>query len=201
MNLSPINDYFLPSSILDIGANVGQFRTQAQEFWPDSYIFSIEASDACEEHLNKLTNDYLICLLAKDESNYKYFSRKNDPTSTGNSIYRELTRFFSDDQLEVIKKDGITLDSLFAPDRTFDLIKMDTQGSELDIIEGGREICSRAKAILLEVSYTEYNKNAPLVVEVVEYMQNFNFEPSWVLDESRNHGAHQQDILFINKAI
>jgi len=52
MNLSPINDYFLPSSILDIGANVGQFRTQAQEFWPDSYIFSIEASDACEEHLS-----------------------------------------------------------------------------------------------------------------------------------------------------
>jgi len=201
MNLSPINDYFLPSSILDIGANVGQFRTQAQEFWPDSYIFSIEASDACEEHLSKLTDDYLICLLAKDESNYNYFSRKNDPTSTGNSIYRELTRFFSDDQLEVIKKDGIPLDSLFAPDRTFDLIKMDTQGSELDIIEGGREICSRAKAILLEVSYTEYNKNAPLVVEVVEYMQNFNFEPSWVLDESRNHGAHQQDILFINKAI
>lgn len=201
MNLSPINDYFLPSSILDIGANVGQFRTQAQEFWPDSYIFSIEASDACEEHLSKLTDDYLICLLAKDESNYNYFSRKNDPTSTGNSIYRELTRFFSDDQLEVIKKDGIPLDSLFAPDRTFDLIKMDTQGSELDIIEGGREICSRAKAILLEVSYTEYNKNAPLVAEVVEYMQKFNYEPSWVLDESRNHGAHQQDILFINKAI
>jgi len=127
MNLSPINDYFIPSSILDIGANVGQFRTQAQEFWPDSYIFSIEASDACEEHLSKLTDDYLICLLAKDESNYNYFSRKNDPTSTGNSIYRELTRFFSDDQLEVIKKDGIPLDSLFAPDRTFDLIKMDTQ--------------------------------------------------------------------------
>lgn len=198
MNLSLINSYFTPSRVLDIGANVGQFRMQAQKTWPESYIFSIEASDACEKHISKLTDDYLICLLTKDSSSYDFFSRKNDPTCTGNSIYRELTRFYSDDQLEVIRKEGTTLDSLFPENSEFDLIKIDTQGSELDIIEGGKELCKKAKAILLEVSYTEYNLDAPLVEEVIEYMQNFGFIPSKVLDEQRNHGSHQQDILFLS---
>lgn len=198
MNLSLVNNYFIPTTILDIGANIGQFRKTAQHSWPDSYIFSIEASEACESHLKKITNDYLICLLTKDSSKYDFFSRKTDPTCTGNSIYRELTRFYSDDQLEIIKKEGTTLDSLFTDDSNFDLIKIDTQGSELDIIEGGKEICKKAKAILLEVSYTEYNLNAPLVEEVIQYMKNFNFTPTQVLDEQRNHGSHQEDILFLN---
>jgi len=198
MNLSLVNNYFIPTTILDIGANIGQFRKTAQYSWPDSYIFSIEASEACESHLKKITNDYLICLLTKDSSKYDFFSRKTDPTCTGNSIYRELTKFYSDDQLEIIKKEGTTLDSLFTDDSNFDLIKIDTQGSELDIIEGGKEICKKAKAILLEVSYTEYNLNAPLVEEVIQYMKNFNFTPTQVLDEQRNHGSHQEDILFLN---
>ena len=199
MNLSLINNYFYPYRVLDIGANVGQFRTQASSTWPNSYIFSIEASEACEPFLNKITEDYLICLLAKDDSKYDFFSRKNDPTSTGNSVYRELTRFFSDDQLDIIKKDGIKLDDLFTKESLFDLIKIDTQGSELDIIEGGKEICKKAKAMLIEVSYNEYNKDAPLSEEVIKYMKDFKFKPAAVLGVQTNHGSHQEDILFLNE--
>ncbi len=34
MNLSLVNNYFQPHRVLDIGANVGQFRTNAQQYWP-----------------------------------------------------------------------------------------------------------------------------------------------------------------------
>ena len=105
MNLSLVKRFLVPHRILDIGANVGQFRTQASATWPGSYIFSIEASTACEPFLKKLTDDYIICMLAKDGLEYDFFQRKNDPTSTGNSMYRELTDFFTDDQLNIIKKD------------------------------------------------------------------------------------------------
>jgi|TARA_B100001093_G_scaffold420648_1_gene412640 FkbM family methyltransferase len=199
MNLSLINNYFDPKTVLDIGANVGQFHSNAKSIWPESYIFSIEASDACEPYLNEITNDYLICLLTKDDTKYEFFSRKNDPTCTGNSIYRELTEFYSDDQLDVIKKDGIKLDDLFTKDSMFDLIKIDTQGSELDILEGGKELCKKAKGILLEVSFNEYNLNAPLVDQVLKYMDNFKFKPAIVLDIQTNHGSHQEDILFLNE--
>ena len=102
MNLSLINRFLVPHRILDIGANIGQFRTQASATWPGSYIFSIEASTACEPFLKKITDDYIICMLAKDGLEYDFFQRKNDPTCTGNSMYRELTEFYSDDQLNFL---------------------------------------------------------------------------------------------------
>ena len=98
-----------------------------------------------------------------------------------------------------IKKDGIKLDDLLNKDNKYDLIKVDTQGSELDVIEGGKEICSKAKAMLLEVSYTEYNKDAPLSEEVINYMKDFKFKPAAVIGIQMNNGSYQEDILFLNE--
>ncbi len=112
-----------------------------------------------------------------------------------------LTHFFSDDQLDIIKTTGIKLDDLFESDSEFDLIKIDTQGSELDIIEGGLNLCNKAKGILLEVSLTQYNENAPLYDEVIDYMTSHGFIKTEILDEARNHGSYQQDILFINEKL
>ena len=199
MNLYKIQEYFLPYRILDVGANIGQFHKLAQSTYPEAFIFSIEASPECEQSLKEITPNYYIGLLAKDNSEYNFFSRKDAPTGTGNSIYRELTHFYCDDMLEILKQTGIKLDDLFEEDSEFDLIKIDTQGSELDIISGGLNLCKKAKGILLEVSLTQYNEGAPLYDEVISFMQNLGFKAVAILDEARNHGAHQQDILFINE--
>ena len=52
---------------------------------------------------------------------------------------------------------------------------------------------------MLEVSFNEYNLNAPLVDQVLKYMDNFKFKPAIVLDIQTNHGSHQEDILFLNE--
>jgi hypothetical protein len=174
MNLRVITNYFYPYRILDIGANVGQFHRECKATFNDSYIFSIEASAECESSLQQITENYYIGLLAKDNT---------------------------DDQLDIIKTNGIKLDDLFESDSEFDLIKIDTQGSELDIIEGGLNLCNKAKGILLEVSLTQYNENAPLYDEVISYMESIGFKKTEILDEVRNHGSHQQDILFINEKL
>jgi FkbM family methyltransferase len=199
MKLQIITDYFYPYRILDIGANIGQFHTLAKQNFPSSFIFSIEANKECEAFLKVLTDNYYIGMLAKDNSEYEFFKNKTNPISTGNSLYKELTPFYSQDKLDIIKEKGIMLDHLFESNSEFDLIKIDTQGSELDIITGGQNLCKKAKGILLEVSLTPYNENAPLYDEVIQYMGNFGFEKTQILDEVYNHGSHQQDILFINK--
>ncbi len=88
MNLRAITNYFYPYRILDIGANVGQFHKECKATFNDSYIFSIEASAECESSLQQITENYYIGLLAKDNTDYTFYKRKNDPTSTGNSIYK-----------------------------------------------------------------------------------------------------------------
>jgi len=201
MQLYKIENYFYPYRILDIGANTGQFYKLANHTFPLSYIFSIEANPECQPYLELITPNHYIGLLAKDNSEYDFYGRTTDPIGTGNSVYKELTHFYSADQLQIIKQQGIKLDDLFTDDSTFDLIKIDTQGSELDIMTGGRNLCKKAKAILLEVSLTKYNEGAPLYDEVLQYMDKFGFEKRDILDEAYNHGSHQQDILFINKNI
>lgn len=201
MNLQAITNYFYPYRILDIGANIGQFHILAKQNFPSSFIFSIEASKECEISLKTITNNYYIGLLAKDNIEYKFYKRKGDPTCTGNSFYKELTHFYSLDQLDIVKENGVMLDDLFEIESEFDLIKIDTQGSELDIITGGINLCKKSKGILLEVSLTQYNENAPLYDEVINYMKNIGFKKMEILDEAYNHGSHQQDILFINEKL
>jgi FkbM family methyltransferase len=200
MNLSKIRNHFYPHRILDIGANIGQFHSMCKQYFPNSYVFSIEASNDCEPYLKGITDQYYIGLLAKDNSNYKFYSLKSNSINTGNSIYKELTDHYVDSNLEIIDKKGTTLDSLFETESEFDLIKIDTQGSELDIISGGLELCSKAKGILLEVSLTQYNENSPLYDDVIKFMNNIGFKQVEILDETLHSTVHQQDILFIKNS-
>jgi FkbM family methyltransferase len=200
MNISLVSNYFLPHRILDIGANVGQFYRLCKTTYPEAYVFSIEASPECEAELSKLTDQYYIGLLAKDSEPYEFYTRKNDPTSTGNSVYKELTSFFDEEHLEVRNYQGVMLDSLFTDTSEFDLIKLDTQGSELDILRGGKNLVSLAKGILLEVSLVPYNENAPLQSEVEKYMDSIGFYPAVVLGDSRHpitHNIIQHDVLYL----
>jgi FkbM family methyltransferase len=199
MNLALVSQYFYPHRILDIGANVGQFHQLAKNIYPDCYIFSVEASKECEPYLKNITDNYYIGLLSKENKDYNFYSRKDTEIGTGNSMYRELTHFYSDDNVRILTQVGTRLDDLFEPESEFDLIKIDTQGSELDIIEGGINLCKKARGILLEVSLTKYNEGAPMYDSVLEYMRSIQFNPVCILDESFNLGAHQQDILFINE--
>jgi FkbM family methyltransferase len=201
MSLESIKKYFEPKSILDIGANVGQFYNEIKNIFPNSYYYLIEGSESCEVVLETFNVDYSICLLSDTEKEVDFYIRKNEPRCTGNSIYRENTSFYDDDQIIVEKKQTKTLSNLLN-NQTFDLIKIDVQGSEIDIINGGLDIIKEAKGILMEVSLMEYNQNAPTKDFVYEYMDNLGFKPVELIGNINHPLTYeliQQDILFLNK--
>jgi FkbM family methyltransferase len=196
MNLEPIKTFFTPNTILDIGAHFGEFAAEAKSYFPDSHIVCIEANKDCEPFLQNSGFEYYITLLGDKNNKVVFFKNREDVTSTGNSIYRELTHHYRDEN--IIKEQLVmdTLDNLFqSKNKNYDLIKIDTQGSEIDILRGGQSIVSNAKGILLEVSYTPYNKNAPLEQEVINYMNTINFTLKEVLAESPWVG--QRDLFFV----
>jgi len=201
MSLESIKKYFEPKSILDIGANVGQFYNEIKNIFPNSYYYLVEGSESCEVVLETFNVDYSICLLSDSEKEVDLYIRKNEPICTGNSIYRENTSFYDDDQIIVEKKQTKTLSNLLN-NQTFDLIKIDVQGSEIDIINGGLDIIKEAKGILMEVSLMEYNQNAPTKEFVYEYMDNLGFKPVELIGNINHPLTYeliQQDILFLNK--
>jgi FkbM family methyltransferase len=201
MSLESIKKYFEPKSILDIGANVGQFYNEIKNIFPNSYYYLVEGSESCEVVLETLNVDYSICLLSDSEKEVDFYIRKNEPRCTGNSIYRENTSFYDDDQILIEKKQTKTLSNLLN-NQKFDLIKIDVQGSEIDIINGGLDIIKEAKGILMEVSLMEYNQNAPTKEFVYEYMDNLGFKPVELIGNINHPLTYeliQQDILFLNK--
>jgi FkbM family methyltransferase len=201
MSLESIKKYFEPKSILDIGANVGQFYNEIKNIFPNSYYYLIEGSESCEVVLETLNVDYSICLLSDSEKEVDFYIRKNEPRCTGNSIYRENTSFYDDDQILIEKKQTKTLSNLLN-NQKFDLIKIDVQGSEIDIINGGLDIIKEAKGILMEVSLMEYNQNSPTKEFVYEYMDNLGFKPVELIGNINHPLTYeliQQDILFLNK--
>lgn len=201
MSLEKIKNYFIPESILDIGANVGQFYNEIKEIFPNSYYYLIEGNDSCEVVLETLNVDYSISLLSDIEKEVDFFVRKHEPRCTGNSIYRENTSFYDDDQIVILKKQTKTLSNILN-NKVFDLIKIDVQGSEIDIINGGLEIFKNAKGVLMEISLVEYNQNAPMKDFVYEYMSKIGFLPFENIGNINHPITHeliQQDILFLNQ--
>jgi len=201
MNLSIIRNYFTPTSVLDIGANVGQFYKSCKEVFPNCYYYLIEGNDNCEEDLITLNVDFSISLLSDTEKYVDFYTRKNDFKCTGSSIYREKTPFYNDGEIRIIKKKTTVLDQLL-PDKQFDLIKIDVQGSEMDIILGGLNLIKKSMGVILEVSLVEYNENSPHKSTIYEIMNKLDFLPVESLEDITSpyfDGIIQENILFVKK--
>lgn len=189
---------FVPSSILDIGAHLGEFALQCKELWPSSYVCMIEANQNCSNHLSRYRQfgyDHVIALVGDKEEDVTYYTQADNEWGAGNSIYKELTNVpYSEVTLKMT-----TVDSLFEKSVPFDLIKIDVQGAEIDVMNGGKYFIKNAKCVILELSITPYNQNAPLYKDVINYMLNLNYVPTMELERHYLNGELIQiDIAFFN---
>ncbi len=206
MRLNEVNKFIQPESILDIGAHSGQFYGWAKNVWPNVPIFMIEANRVHAEKLKSLTqnnhDNYLITALGDLERDVTFYTRKDKPWTEGNSYYKE-SNFWDIPQL--VLKSEITLkrlDDLFEDSAVFDLVKIDTQGSEKDIIQGGINLVKKASALILEVSYIEYNEGAPTAEEVPDFVKQVGFVENMSIGEHYHEDKIiQKDILFLNEDI
>lgn len=174
MNFDLIKKHITPLTLLDIGSNVGHWYQEAKQHWPDAYYLLIEGNPACAEMLAATGASHRIALLSDAEKDVTFHTRQGAPTCTGASYRREQTIFYGDENLirETIRTS--TLDEV-VDGQPFQLIKIDTQGSELDILRGGLNTLAAAKAVIMEVSHVEYNEGAPNAQEVLRFMEEHGF--------------------------
>ncbi len=207
MRLEEIKDMGInPNAILDIGAHTGQFHSWSKRVWPDVGVFMIEANPLHESALDRLAmmngDKYLITALGDKEREVTFYTRSDKPHTEGNSYYKEFNYW---DIPQLVHESKVTLrmlDDIFEDDAVFDIIKLDTQGSELDILKGGENLVSRAKIIVLEVSFIEHNIGAPTTEETIRYMSSIGFEKKMSIGEHYDgEDLVQQDFVFLNKEL
>ncbi|MBA2467144.1 MAG: FkbM family methyltransferase [Sphingomonas sp.] len=79
-------------------------------------------------------------------------------------------------------------------------LKIDVQGAELQVLNGGAKTLERARVVQLETALLPYNKGAPSVLEVLSYMEVRGFHPFDLSGFSRVQGhLVQVDILFARR--
>lgn len=181
------------TSILDIGANQGMFSSVMKRMFPDINIFMIEANPFCDNFLKRVGIPYEIVCLSDTEKEVQFYFEDNNFVGTGASYYLEKTQWYS--KKNFTKMMTKRLDDVVSP--VYEFIKLDTQGSELDIMKGGEKTIAAAKYILLETSVVEYNENAPLKEQIFDYMKSIDFKP---LELIENHYMEnkliQEDWIF-----
>jgi FkbM family methyltransferase len=179
VNFPQIRDYFEPRSYLDIGANKGQNIEFICQQLPS--LEHVEMIEACRHHKwdieqvsNKTGFPFHIEVLSDSVKEVTFYldTDPSRPTGPGNSYYAEDTPYYSSFPGE--QRITTTLDIMY-PSRTFDIIKLDTQGSELDIIKGGKNLISKAKALVIEENIVPFNIGAPLSQEIRQYLEENNF--------------------------
>lgn len=181
-------------SILDIGACYGHWSEQVQKnVYPDA---SYTLIDAIDYNVTKVKDSvFYNAILADMEKDVIWYELKN----TGDSFFKENTKFFKG--CDGTTKRAVTLDSLFPNGTSFDIIKIDCQGSELSILAGGGETIKNASVIILEMPFMgEYNSGAPKFLEYIQYMDSIGFIPYDIIEfHHYNDILVHIDFVFIRK--
>lgn len=201
-NLKNIN--YEPKVIYDIGASGGWWSTATNEILPNSKYFLFEPLvDHSEEysvpmykHIKMFKNFELfkVALGEKDEDKVvTFFTDGIFGSTTLNCAYQNSIR---------IPVDGRSLDSLIKNDSLPipNFIKIDTQGSELEILKGMEKNISDVDFLLIESWLVRgYGEDTPLIDEIIEWLNNFGFKLFDFGGEYRDNGILKTiDCVFIN---
>ena len=212
-NYPIVLEYFTPTSYLDIGVCKGHAIPFILKQLPT--LTKVEMIEACEFHrpdLEKISKEYnipfYIEVLSDEIKEVTFYldGKGTNSTGPGNSYYLEDTNHYLNTPSE--KRITNTLDNMYDKNCIFDLVKLDTQGSELDIIKGGKELFKKIKGVIIEENIYRYNFGAPLHEEIKNYMDSIGFKLVGLLDDkqynitNRNGEIaphHEIDTLYIRK--
>ncbi len=189
-----------PATVFDIGAATG--TPDLYEVFPDARHVLIEPLEeylaALDSWVHKLRKaEYIIAVATSEPGNLVI---NVHPDLVGSSIYEEG----EDSNVNGFQRtvSAVTLDQVC---RNKDLegpflIKIDTQGSELDVLMGARTVLSAAAFVILEVSLFEFFDGGPQLFDCISFMENRGFVVYDIFDPQYRllDGAMSQvDIAFV----
>lgn len=172
-----------------------------------------EADQEEQERLRTLTGETVLpYALAERCGEYNLYLTSNranssllPPNHNFFNLYPESERMNID---EVVQCQCVTIDSLYEKGilERCDFIKLDTQGSELAILRGGKQFLSdHALGMEVEVEFRQLYKNQPLFRDVDKYVsEELNMElvdlrhSYWKYSEGFGTGQRRGSIIFAN---
>ena len=164
-------DGFEPKIIYDIGSCVSHWTREARLIWPNARFFLFDGNRDVEFLYKEKDDDYFIGILG-DRTGRIIKWYENRILVGGNSYYRENNdQVFPPDQYTYRMTHALddVVKSMAIPPP--DLVKIDVQGAEKDVVDGGIKSLSHAQHLIIEIQDTEYNIGAPKADKTIPYIE------------------------------
>lgn len=187
--------------VYDIGAYRGKWtegiKTHLQK---DVQFFLFEPNVKYEAELRSMGYPVFKVLLSNESKLRTFFSQEG----SGDSYYPEKS--LGNLVVNELQMQTTTLDEMFADASTKllypDLMKIDTQGSELDILKGAANVIKNLKILILECPIVKYNQGAPSIQEYIDAVIKLGFVPFQVIEIHILKNVFVQiDIAFVSQDV
>ena len=197
-------------TVLDIGAHKGESAIFYHQLFPDATVYSFEPLGDCFEALcervENLPGQYNFNIAIGDRQGEMAMQRNEYSPSSSllkvGEAHKKAFPFTAREFEETIRVD--TLDSVAGGldlQREI-LVKIDVQGFERNVIDGGTTALPQARVIIVELSFDELYEGQPRFDEIYSRITDMGFEyaGSWDQLLDPNDGrVLQQDGIFVRR--
>ncbi|MEJ0005149.1 MAG: FkbM family methyltransferase [Steroidobacteraceae bacterium] len=160
---------FQPRRALDIGAYHGTWSRMCKDIWPNLRICMFEAQPEKAPGLQALTRSLsglelrmaLLSDLPDQEVAFHLAESGSSSLTMLSNPDAPTTRLRTQTLSQLVK--GTEFERP-------DFIKVDVQGAELQVLDGGQDVLAAAQVVMLEVSVIEEYVQGPLFADVIAYM-------------------------------
>lgn len=193
-------------TVLDIGANRGQFAREARSFFPSAEIHCFEPLPDMLVELQELktrTHDSNLiihpgALGAKNEMVEMFLHTEHPPSSSLLRTTRECEMYFPKvTEQRTISVQVQRLDDILAAYTLISpvLMKMDVQGFEESVLKGASNTMLVVDAIIIEISLDGLYEGQPSFFDIVSILRKFDLEYAGNLDQTLNSDGH---VIFLD---
>lgn len=188
------------STVIDVGVAFGTPSLYA--CCPGAKFFLVEPVPSCKTELAKLAErlggEAFNVAAGAADGTMDFFVH---PDVSGSSAKRQLEgQFFDGERVRVPVR---RLDTLIrSPLARPCLLKIDTQGAELEVLDGASAILGEIDVVIIEVSFHQFREGAPEFHQVVGRMADLGFCAYETLEghfRSADNALAQVDIAFVRE--
>lgn len=196
-----------PASIVDVGANKGQFSIAARGLFPNARIEAFEPLPSAAERFeavfdgDPLVRLHRFAIGAVAGRRTLHVANREDSSSLlkiGEG-QRRAYGIAASQEIEVeVKPLGLVVEASALPAPA--LLKIDVQGAEMDVLRGITDL-DRFDFIYAELSFVELYERQSLFEDVVAYLDQRGFAVRGIFNQSvtRAYGPTQVDCLFAKR--
>lgn len=179
------------NTVLDIGANAGQFATLIHGVLPESHIYSFEPLGDCFQELKRQMGHVkgfqaFQCALGERDGEIEMHRSEFSPSSSVLAMRQLHAKLFPHTAKTWVERVPMrTLDGLVAELqlRSNILIKIDVQGYEDRVIRGGRRALSRARALIVEASFQRLYESQIMFDSLYKTLTELGFSYAGNMDQ------------------